>query len=706
MDPRIQKLVDKTKAGLMRVEPVPTEYDRADILLLTPMEMSAKRVCQYIVNQEPKIEEESLLTGMLSFDGTVEGNLFQRNGHAGDHLLYLTFYNNPCHDLLTYECQHSVGDFGKIVRSGLCGVREEINASEAAHADDPEGLAFLQTQRQLCDAYTAWAHKCSRRAAEKAEETADPAYRSNLLRLSEALLHVPEHPARSFYEAVLTVYISYPFLPDSIGLIDRYLFPYYQADIAAGRETRESCKAYLQELMLEFQARIPITSDRFYRGGETHFCIGGYLPDGTDGFNDLSLLIVEGLMELPTWIPQISLRWTEKTPPEVLPLMLDYERHDPNKRIAFVNDEPRLKGLMAHTGLSFEEAVSYSMIGCNEIALPGGMVQGFDPLNLGRSLGRVFHQCDLGQITDFEAFYRLYEAELLRDLDEADRIEAGYMAVRERDCNLVSSMFIHGCIERARSATQGGCSCCILVGDLIGITTVVDSLAVVRQFVFEEQRLSLAKLTEALKADWVGYEDLRRTILEQGRFFGNGDDLPDGILRRVLDSIRQWNESRHPQKRWVFGNLIGYNEHNAIFGRTTPATPDGRHAGERISFGLGQTEGRDRSGLTALLQSVAQCDPNHLLVGPSVTNVLLDEQLVKNDAHFEKLAPLFEAYFRQGGTHFQLSYVAVEDLKQAQVDPDTYRNLRVRVSGFSDYFVLLNRQLQDEIVCRTTHVST
>ena len=124
-----------------------------------------------------------------------------------------------------------------------------------------------------------------------------------------------------------------------------------------------------------------------------------------------------------------------------------------------------------------------------------------------------------------------------------------------------------------------------------------------------------------------------------------------------------------------------------------------------INFGIGQSEGKDRNGITALLNSVAKCDHDAVLTGPSVTNILLDEQLVKNDDNFNKLVYLFETYFKNGGTHFQLTYVSKEDLIEAQKTPEKYKNLRVRVSGFSDYFVFLNEGLQDEIISRTTHTS-
>jgi len=154
-------------------------------------------------------------------------------------------------------------------------------------------------------------------------------------------------------------------------------------------------------------------------------------------------------------------------------------------------------------------------------------------------------------------------------------------------------------------------------------------------------------------------------------------------------------------KKWLFGNLIGYNEHHKFFGDRTKATPDGRYAGDVINFGIGQTDQKDRNGITALLNSVAKCGPYAVLTGPSVTNILIDENQIQNDENFEKLVSVFEAYFENGGTHFQLTYVSKEDLINAKKTPEKYKDLRVRVSGFSDYFVLLSEGLQDEIIMRT-----
>ena len=705
MNERIKKLVDETVAGRMWVDPIRTEYDREDFFL-SPVKMSGKRVCEYILNQEPMILEESCFTGLMRFDGTVEGDIFHRPGHKNFQVLKDLFQNKPVRNLLTFEWQHSVGDFEKIIKKGLSGIKSDIEKSKEIHISDPDAIDFLETQTDICNAILGRAKTGSEKAFIMSQETSNPEYKANLLQLSEGLKKIPEYPAESFYEAVLCLYFCYPYIPDSIGLIDRYLYPYYKKDTENGLLNQDKAKEYLQELFLMLQARISKKSDRFYRGGESHFCIGGYLPNGEDGFNELSKLIVDSLMELPTWIPQISLRWTKKTPDGVLRYMMDCERKDPNKRIAFVNDEPRIEGLMKYTGLSYEEAVNYTMMGCNELALPGGMVFGFDPFNIVRSVESTFfkRQNDILNASSFDDFYNIYEEELFKDLWEAEKISKGFQDIRSRDCNLVSNIFVEGCIENAKSLTQGGLTRYVAVGLLIGLPTVIDSLAITRQLVFDEKQMTMSDLIAALQNNWQGYEHLRTLIMNKGNFFGNDDNCSNDVAMRLLKSLENWNnDENYLGKKWVFGNLIGYTEHHKLFGDNTKATPDGRFNGDEISFGIGQTNGKDRNGLTALLNSIAKCDPDCVLTGPSVTNVLLDEQLVRNDDTFERLVKLFETYFKLGGTHFQLTYVSKQDLIEAKKDPDKYKSLRVRVSGFSDYFVFLNDALQDEIIARTKH---
>jgi formate C-acetyltransferase len=233
--------------------------------------------------------------------------------------------------------------------------------------------------------------------------------------------------------------------------------------------------------------------------------------------------------------------------------------------------------------------------------------------------------------------------------------------------------------------------------------TVFDSLAIIRQFVYEEMRISMRTLADALAANWDGYEELLAEIKKRGCYFGNDDDISNGCVKRFADSVSAYFADKTSDLGYHFllGNLIGYNQHHTFFGNALMATPDGRHAGEPISYGICQGGDRDREGLTALLSAIAKANQNTIFCGSTVTNILFDEKLIKDDAHFEKTVTMMESYFRLGGLHFQLNYVSREMLIDAQKNPEAHKTLRVRVSGFSDYFNYLNTDLQNEIVKRT-----
>ena len=213
----------------------------------------------------------------------------------------------------------------------------------------------------------------------------------------------------------------------------------------------------------------------------------------------------------------------------------------------------------------------------------------------------------------------------------------------------------------------------------------------------------MQELTAAVQANWSGFENLLTLIIKKGDFFGNDTERSNSIAQMFYQSLYEFFKDKTNLFGYhrLVGDLIGYNPHHQWFGEKTAATPDGRYTGDALKFGLGQSEGKDRNGLTALLNSIARVDPNAIGCGSTVTNIMLDEQLIKNDTNFNKTADLLETYFKNGGVHFQLSYVSREDLLKAKKAPEKYKNLRVRVSGFSDYFVNLNEPLQNDIIRRT-----
>lgn len=704
MTERIEKLTALTLSGEMYVNPVKTEFDRED-LFLPESQMQVKRICEYILNQEPKITKYSKLTGFFKFDGSVVGDAFCRSGHTATEKVMSLFYLKPLHRLSTMEWQHATGDYTNVLNYGISGIIKDIEKSLDQHRKAEE-IEFLNGLKKIADAIIAWAEKCSDEVLKFSETVEETEYKSNLKKLSASLLNVPKNKPKNFYEAVLSIYVCFSLDPDSVGTLDRYLTPFYENDIKTGVITQDEAKEYLQELFLVLQAKSSLAGN-FTRGGESHFCIGGYLPNGEDGFNAVSELIVESLLELPIYCPEITLRWTRKTPRNVLRFVMDCERKDPFKRFAFTNDEKRIQCYTEICGFPFERAVNYTMVGCNEPAFLGAITGSNSKGNLVRCVETLFHEksASIKNAKSFEEFYQIFEKEMLADIDQIYEYDDKYNLARAQDTNYVSNLLFNDCIKNAKSLTQGGGDFVIASPMLLGITNVIDSLIVVKQFVFDTHAFTMQELIQALKLNWNGYEHLRSLILKTGKFFGNDDETSNFVAQRVYKSFYEHlkNKKNVFGYQWLIGDLLGYNEHHKWFGEKTKATPDGRFDGDLIKFGIGQSEGKDREGLTALLNSIAKLDPYGISCGSTVTNISLDEQLIKNDDSFEKVVDMFEAYFKNGGIHFQLTYVSKEDLVAAQKNPEQYSSLRVRVTGFSDYFVKLRESIQNDIIERTTH---
>ncbi len=703
MTERIKKLTELTLAGEMYAESTKTTYDEAD-LLLPRQEMESKRICEFILNQEPKLTEYSMMTGFFNFDSSVVGDAFRRIGHKNTSKCLDLFYLRPVDNLSTMEWQHATADYSKILNKGIRGIIGDIDESLKVHTATEE-IEFLQALKRVANALIGWAQKCSMRALELSKSVQNEKYKNNLKKLAATLMRVPENAPESFYEAVLSIYLCFSTDPDSIGTLDRYLYPFYKNDIQKGVLTKEEAAEYLQELFLMIQAATRHTDSRFTRGGESHFAIGGYLPNGEDGFTELSRLIVESMIDLPTWIPQLTVRWTEKMSREDFRFMMDCERKDPHKRIAFQNDERRIKCYTEICGIPYERAVGYTTVGCNEPAFPGTITASNTKINLAHPLEAVLHKKSelIENAASYDEFFDVFKKELSADLKRACEYDDFFNSQRALDINYISSLVFRDCIENAKSLTQGGGNYTIASPMCTGITNVIDSLAVIKQFVFDEKLFTMSELISALKANWQGYEDMRTVILKKGKFFGNDDDTSNYVgqqFYRALYDILKDKTNLHGY-HFLIGDILGYNIHHKWFGERTKATPDGRFAGDNLKFGRGQSEGRDREGLAAYLNSVAKVDPTGIGCGSTVTNVNIDEALIKNDESFEKMVDLFITYFKNGGVHFQLTYVSKEDLVCAKEKPEDYQNLRVRVTGFSDYFVRLEDSIQDDIIART-----
>ena len=233
-----------------------------------------------------------------------------------------------------------------------------------------------------------------------------------------------------------------------------------------------------------------------------------------------------------------------------------------------------------------------------------------------------------------------------------------------------------------------------------GFANIIDSLASIKQFAYEKKRFTLLDVSKMLRCNWVGYESQRHEIITTGDFWGN-DNWVDEIAARFVRSLELLCEERKPKKGGVFrfGSYTGYNSSNINFGRLTGATPDGRYAGELLVASMDTGRGKERNGLTAYLKSVAKLD-NSFLIGPLATNVMIDSALADTDEKMRKLAEVYLAFFRMGGLQLQPTYVSANELEKAQLSPEEYANLRVRVTGFSANFVNLDEGVQEEVIHR------
>ena len=701
MTDRIKELMNLTLQGKMYVTPQKTEFDRMDSFL-PEQEKDVKRICEFILNGEPLITNYSCFTGAFNFDDSVIGDAYTRIGHPNTTKFTDEFYCKSIDNLSTFDGQHGTSDYREVLAIGITGIIAKIDESIKDHSE-PEQIAFLESLKKVANAFVLWIKKCSARAAEYSENVSDNACKKNLMRLSKALLNISKNPPQNFYEAVLTIYVCFSMNPDSFGTLDRYLSKFYFDDIEKGILTREEAASYLQELYLMVQARTPISSPYFTRGGQSHFCVGGRDENGKDCYNEMSQLIVDSLLELDTHIPQITFRWTNDTPKDVFKKLIAAERNDKNKRIAYTNDDRRIE---AHTKICkfpYKQAVNYTMVGCNEPAMLGGMCASTSHANITHPLEYILYNCADRVIAscNFEEFYAIFKAQLYKDLDLIYHYDDLFNLVRAKDINYVSCLFLNGCIENGKSITQGGVNYAISNIMFLGNITVIDSLAIIKQFVFDEKIVSMAELLCALNSNWAGYEELHTLIMKKGKFFGNDDETSNYIAKLFYDDLYEYIK----EKRTVFGypallgDHTGYQLHFKWFGEGTKATPDGRYSGEPLSYGIFQNNGKDRKGLTSLMNAISKFDKNGIS-SATVTNFNLDDSYIKNDEYFNKTVDMLETYFKNGGIQFQLNYVSKEDLLKAKKTPEKYSNLKVRVTGYSDYFTKIDEAIQDSVIRR------
>lgn len=654
----------------------------------------------YLSNSNQSITDDELLIGFTYQNCPCKNKCNAKvNEIIGKTTPVPQSYYNLKDSLWIIGGNHKTANFEKVLKIGLQGYIKLIEESQDKYKADNEKQELLSAMTFAIEGIEGYAKQCAdicRKLAEKAYAQR----KEELLALARICDRVPMKPAENFYEAVQAYWFVFSLFPDGLGRLDQYLYPYYKKDIENGEITRDFALELIEELFIKV---FSILGSEITWSGNNHMVISGYIKDGGDGYNDVTDIILQAIEELPTWRPQVTFRKTRYTTHDQLKHVIAANRNRPDL-IMFINDDIMIGGIIEHLRIPYEDAINYSLSGCSEMVITGqsqmGSLEGH--INIVKALENSLEKN--AQYECFDDFYKAYEKNLKKDVDTIITLSELWDNNRKMYLDILASIFTDGCIESGTSLSAGGAKYngCTWIAN--GLINVADSLSVIKQFVFEENRFSLVELCEMLSVNWANFESVRQEILERGHFFGNDDDYIDELPEKIIDSLNSFVKDRVPIRggKYTFGTLSGYELAHIIFGKSTGATPDGRYSGDEFSPSISISMDRCKSGITAYFKSISKIDykkmPNAVVV-----NVTLDKNMVNTENKLEKLTYLLDTYFQLGGVQLQINYISSKELEKAQETPDKYRNLRVRVTGFSGYFTTFDTDLQNELIRRAIY---
>jgi formate C-acetyltransferase len=633
------------------------------------------------------------------------------------------------HYYLDRSIGHIVVDYEKVLKKGLSGIKEEIEKelkSTSYHVEEYQKINLLKSMLILIDAATRFSKRYAAEARRLANIEREPFRKEELLRIADICERVPTNPARTFWEAVQSFFFihiilnlesnSYAISP---GRFDQYMYPYYRKDLEERGVTKEFAKELLQCLWIKFNELTVVKSSGTAKQSTTYndfqnLNIGGLTPNGENAVNDLSYLILEVAAELRLPQPNLVALISSKTPEDFILKAVEVIKLGFGQP-ALINDDVKILQLL-DKGIPLEDARSAAINGCVEIAVPGKhhMASG-GYLNLAKCLELALNDGkdtltgkQLGPKTGdpayFESFGDLWSA-LAKQIEHVMSLKAIYDNIAREVYGKYypvpfTSMLIDNCIKKRKNFHQYGALYNTPLACPVGIATCVDSLTAIKKLVFEEKKLSIRGLIDLLKSNYEGQngEQIRQMLLNVAKY-GNDDDFSDTIARDFVNMICEIMKKHHNATGSSYApNIIPTTTH-VYFGSLTGATPDGRKSGTPLSEGVSPAQGRDVNGPTSVIKSVTKLP--HAKCYGTLLNQRFNPTVLSGEDGLKKFAQLWRTYFSLGGYHVQFNIVSAETLREAQKHPETYRHLIVRVAGYSDYFVRLSRDVQDEIIMRT-----
>lgn len=627
---------------------------------------------------------------------------------------------------------HTVLD-GKIYEKGLLDFKSEIaeQLEQLDFLNDPHATDRAEQLKAMdisCDAAIVFAERHADELERQAEDETDPDRRRELNRMAEICRWVPANRPRTFWEAIQMYWFIHLGTITELngwdamnpGHFDQHLAPFYEQEIADGTLTRERAKELISCFWIKVNnhpapPKVGITARESGTYNDfTNINIGGVKRDGSDGVNPVSYLLLDVIKELHILQPGNSVHISQRTPHKFLTAACDVIRLGHGYPSVFSADTYITQ--MVRSGKSMEDAREGGCSGCIETGAFGKeafLLTGY--LNVPKILDVTLHNgidtqtgkmagIETGDPRKFSCFEDLYRAFLkqlhfvvdqkIRVSNYIDRMFAKYAPAP------FLSVFIDDCIAKGRDYYDGGpryntnyIQCC-------GLGTVTDSLSALKKHVFEDHRFSMEGVLKALDRNFESDEWMRQYILNKTPFFGNDDDFADSLAVRVYNDLVASIEGKPNIKEGgqYYLNMLSTTCH-IYFGKVLGATPNGRLAGKSISDGTSPSHGADRKGPSMVIKSLGKLDQTRS--GGTLLNQRFLPSLLRKEEDLAKLAHLIRSYFALGGHHIQFNIVDSATLRAAQQTPEDYKDLMVRMAGYSDYFNDMNEDLQQEIIDRT-----
>ena len=677
-----------------------------------------------------EVSDFDLLVGRYSLNFTVTEDMRGEINRAQDIIAAVGQYPSGSKSAST---GHRVIDYELLLHEGVEGVLARVREAHAAldpyASDRPDREITYRSMEISLSALIRFGQRTADTLASLAEETDDCERRAELRTLAAVFRRVPAKPAETFYEAIQSMwFVQFALaLIDDITLTghpDQYLYPYYQADLAAGRITPDFAMRLIEQLYFKH--------NELYDSWPASLMVGGMDRAGKPVWNELTYMCIEAIRTTGLINPSVSVCYTEDMPEDLLRLCMEIIAQG-YTRPAIFNDRVIQRGLR-EAGVSEADARYYIHSTCVEITpiAAANILVATPYVNLCKAFEYVLYEKQkpytIGVLQNVgpgwggveQNPHLLHDVEFsLAELDTWDKFLALFKKVlaeiiashvagvfritelrRRYTASPLASAFLNDCITRGMDAAVGGARYNFCYPNFPGIINLIDSLAAIRQTVYEEHRMTLCDMAKLCRTNFEGMEAMRQYLINRVPKFGNDDDTVDTLgveIYNFIDSeVRKYvspiGGTAHP-------SYFAYVVHGQM-GYITDATPDGRLAGHALSEHLGAVGGMDKNGPTAVMHSIAKLDQSKG-IGGIATNYRFAKSFVTSANGNAAVCSFIRTFMENDCFEIQFNVIDKKDLLDAREHPENYRTLLVRVAGYSDYFVNLAENVKDEVIART-----